>query len=181
MKTAATVLFFLLVSLLGFGCVSSDSDSDEFGRPNYSTIDGIWRVNADEVYDDCNSEENPCVEGEDDECINSNEWFWVTVQDYGDGIFTADFAMSDLAWYDVVVGADGAFDNTLDLSDFGWFYRIYGTIIPEEILATIELNFDNVEFQCQIIYEIWGYPMYNANNAAREALEDGGVRYNPLF
>jgi hypothetical protein len=110
----------LFVSLFGINCAPPDPNDGNSGfeNPDYETIDGIWRVHADEIYDSCNSSENTCAEGGDDGCIDSNEWFWVTVQDYTNGIYTADFAMSDLAWYDVAV-ENGAFDNVLNLSMYG--------------------------------------------------------------
>ena len=157
----------LFVSLFGIGCAPPDGDTEDTGRPDYATIDGIWRVNADEVYDSCGEEENTCVEGEDDDCINSNEWFWVTVQDYEDGVYLADFAMADLFWEDVVV-EDGVFDNTLDLSIYGWLYNISGTITTEEMTATItlgalDLDMPDTKFICQVVYDLWGYPLYDAN------------------
>lgn len=183
MKTTLMILL-ALVSSLGSGCAPPDPDDDSSVLDS-QTIDGIWRVRADEVFDDCNDEENLCAEGEDDGCIYSNEWFWVTVQDYTDGIFTADFAMSDLYWEDIIV-EDGAFENTLDLSMYGWLHNISGTMTAEEMTATIELgalDLENPEskFICRITYELWGYPLYDANAAGKEALTRGsGTRYSPL-
>jgi hypothetical protein len=53
-------------------------------------------------------------------------------------------------------------------------YRTYGTIIPSsgeelgEMIATIELGAldldeTNSKFTCRVIYELWGYPLYDAN------------------
>lgn len=172
MKTTATVIA-ILVSLFVLGCQPPDGNTVDTGRPDYATIDGIWRVNVDEIFDNCSDAENLCAEGDGDECISSNEWFWVTVQDYTNGIYTTDFAMSDLYWEDVVV-EDGVFENTLDLSAYGWLYNISGTVVPSngdelgEMTATIELGALDLEnpdakFYCRIVYELWGYPLYDAN------------------
>lgn len=167
MNLATRAFLCVSISLLFCGCVSSDTSDPGSELPGRVTIDGVWRVHADEIYDDCDNGENPCAEGEDDECINSNEWFWVTVQNYADGIYTADFAMSDLYWEDVVIEND-VFDNTLDLSVYGWLYRIYGTMTLDEMTATIELGALDLltpesKFYCRVIYELWGYPLYDAN------------------
>jgi hypothetical protein len=141
-----------LVVLFAVGCVEGEGT---YAAPaSYDTLDGIYRVHVAETLDTCDAES---------EFISRWDWLLVTVQERRqDGSCLVDFSLADLGWYNAEVNSLGVFEVKAN-AFVNSSEKMYGTISPEEIYATIELqifNYFDGSLACETIYNVEGYKLF---------------------
>lgn len=152
------VVFFGLFSSILFVNCAPDNDNESGVREADDSIDGFYTVHVLETEDSCNP---------DQEMKDENNRMDVLVQEYlEDGGYIVDIELGNLLWLDISVAPDGSFNESLQVAR-NLFYDIYGTVVPGELVATIEIVVYNIAEEytkpsvaCQIVYEIESYPMF---------------------